>query len=135
MRPITDMAMTGQNRNTILHVFEYLRYCRNIYICPHIRFKQIKFLFKSFTIIYCFMNCWYMILEWKYRSFVFTEDSFCLRVLSLPAYVCPSVRVCVNRDNLSSVQARKTKFEPYVQNTLVLRSLFGLIDLDFQSQI
>ena len=57
------------------------------------------------------------------------EASFGLRVLSLPACVCVCVCVCVclcvrqswacPSDNLSTVQARITKFGPEMQNTLV----------------
>ena len=66
-------------------------------------------------------------IPFSIRPFVFCvflpEASFGLRVLSLPASVCPCVRVCQSRacphDNSPLVQARITKFGTKVQKNLV----------------
>ena len=57
------------------------------------------------------------------------EASFGLRVLSLPASVCVSVR------NSTHVQARITKFAPCKRPWLRSLLFWGVIDLDLQGQI
>ena len=75
------------------------------------------------------MNCYYVcpfILENKMYSTIFTRGQFCLRVLSLPAWLCTRVCVCLSVcqslacscDNSGPVQARITKFGPKMQKTL-----------------
>ena len=81
-------------------------------------------------------DCYHMGVSKIILSFTRCHACFGLRVLSSPASV--SVCLCVPapsflRDNLSSVQARITKFRPEVLNILVKIPInLGLIDLDLQ---
>ena len=79
-----------------------------------------------------------MPLDWSF-------DNFCPRPNwpsgIVVACVCPSVSPSVRhqvcpRDNPSPVQARITKFGPYVQKHLVMIPIvMGVIDLDLQGEI
>ena len=79
---------------------------------------------------------------WTFRETILPKTSFGLRVLSLPAYVCLSVHLCVNHllvyDNSRPVHARITNLGPNMWKTLpnIPIILFcGGIDLDHQGQI
>ena len=75
------------------------------------------------------------------------EASFGLRVLSLPASVCPCVRVSVNpglsqwacpHDELSPVQVRITIFGSYIHKwlrSILFCGVGRVVDLDLQGQI
>ena len=84
-------------------------------------------------------DCWnnHNILK---LALLLPEASFGLRVLSLPASVCPCVCVCVCQsracphDNSPLVQSRITKFGTKVQKTLVKVPIVFGDDLDWPSR-
>ena len=91
----------------------------------------------------------YRICKWFWRTgfhlltmpFFLPEASFGLRVLSLPASVCPCVRVCVNHGLVRTITHHSFKLEspnleqrckrPWLRSRLFL----GMIDFDLQGQI
>ena len=91
--------------------------------------------------VFHYMYSWNSTLcIWTFQEIILPKASFGFRALSLPAYVCLSVHLCVNhlfvRDNWGPVQAWITKFGPKVWKTFPMISdvLWG-IDLELQGQI